>query len=142
MSDRERLLLEPAAVGETSGSRLIVVADGALHYIPFAALPVKGLEGSPVPLVALHELVSLPSAAVLREIRRADLWPAGINTMPTAVFEPLARSFLSWCRLNSRRTLVVSHDGTVYNYRKLLLEDPDLPMEPRLGLGEHVLMSI
>jgi broad specificity phosphatase PhoE len=76
------------------------------------------------------------------EIRRADLWPAGINTMPTEVFELLGRSFLAWCTQNARRTLIVSHDGTVYNYRKLLLADPDLPMEPRLGPAGRVLMSI
>ncbi|MBS2020977.1 MAG: tetratricopeptide repeat protein, partial [Deltaproteobacteria bacterium] len=49
--------------------RLVVVADGALRLVPFAALP------DPVgkrPLAAAHEIVSLPSAAVLAELRRSE----------------------------------------------------------------------
>jgi CHAT domain-containing protein/tetratricopeptide (TPR) repeat protein len=45
--------------------RLVVAADGALHYLPFAVLPVAG-EGEPrQPLVASHELVNVPSLSVL-----------------------------------------------------------------------------
>src|SRR4030095_88792 len=33
-----RLILDPAA-GELGAKRLLIVADGALHYIPFGALP-------------------------------------------------------------------------------------------------------
>jgi CHAT domain-containing protein len=45
--------------------RLVVVADGALQFIPFAALSI----GS-VPLVARHEIVNLPSASALAVLRR------------------------------------------------------------------------
>ena len=50
------ILLGPVA-GKIAGKRLVVVADGALQYIPFAALPVPGRAGAPVPLVAEHEVV-------------------------------------------------------------------------------------
>jgi CHAT domain-containing protein/Tfp pilus assembly protein PilF len=50
--------------------RLVIVADGALQYIPFAALPDPGDPSGTVPLVAGHEIVSLPSAAVLEAQRR------------------------------------------------------------------------
>jgi CHAT domain-containing protein len=46
------------------------VADGALQYLPFAALPVPGSGGPPVPMVVDHEVVSLPSASVLGFLRR------------------------------------------------------------------------
>ncbi len=59
-----QLLLGPV-VAELGDKRLAIVADGALQYLPFAALPVAG-----EPLVARHELVYLPSAAVLAELRR------------------------------------------------------------------------
>src|SRR6185295_3084767 len=36
-----QMILAPA-VAELKGKRLIVVADGALQYVPFAALPVNG----------------------------------------------------------------------------------------------------
>lgn len=53
------------------GKRLLIVADGALQYIPFAALPVSAGDASKaaVPLIAEHEIVSLPSASVLSLLR-------------------------------------------------------------------------
>jgi CHAT domain-containing protein/Tfp pilus assembly protein PilF len=60
-----RLILEPAA--KLLGKRpLLVVADGALQYIPFAALP---LPASGEPLGTQHEIVSLPSATALAALR-------------------------------------------------------------------------
>ncbi|HEY2295692.1 MAG TPA: CHAT domain-containing protein [Thermoanaerobaculia bacterium] len=60
------LLLAPA-VEHLEGKRLAVVTSGALQYIPFAALPDPR---SGEPLLETHEVVSLPSAAVLAELRR------------------------------------------------------------------------
>jgi CHAT domain-containing protein len=47
------------------------VTDGALDYVPFAALPVPGRNAvnDPVPLVVEHELIRLPSASSLAVIR-------------------------------------------------------------------------
>jgi CHAT domain-containing protein len=60
------LILQP--VEKLLGDRpLLIVADGALQYIPFAALPVPS---SGVPLMAQHEVVSLPSASALAVLRR------------------------------------------------------------------------
>lgn len=59
-----RMILAPVA-GELENKRLVIVADGALQYVPFAALSV-----SSVALIVRHEIVSLPSAsafAVQRE---------------------------------------------------------------------------
>jgi CHAT domain-containing protein len=56
-----RMILAPAAA-EFGTKRLVVIADGALQYVPFAALP---LPGSTRPLIVEHELVSLPSASSL-----------------------------------------------------------------------------
>jgi len=59
--------------------RLLVVSDGGLQYIPFAALPAprervrdNGKAGAAVPLVVEHEIVNLPSAAVLAELRQRE----------------------------------------------------------------------
>lgn len=66
-----RMVLGPAAalLGER---RLAVVPDGALQYVPFAALPVPGPLDDPKGafLVERHEIVSLPSASVLAVQRR------------------------------------------------------------------------
>ncbi|HVR99584.1 MAG TPA: CHAT domain-containing protein [Thermoanaerobaculia bacterium] len=63
------LLLGPVA-GRLGDKRLAIVADGALEYLPFAALPEPGAEKPSAPLLDRHEIVRLPSAAVLRELRR------------------------------------------------------------------------
>lgn len=61
-----RLLLAPAE--RLLGNRpLLVVADGALQYIPFAALPMPS---SGALLAARHEVVILPSASALAVLRR------------------------------------------------------------------------
>jgi CHAT domain-containing protein/tetratricopeptide (TPR) repeat protein len=65
-------LLGPVA-DELGKKRLVVVAEGALQYIPFAALPAPANVNSAstgVPLVADHEIVSLPSASTVALLRR------------------------------------------------------------------------
>jgi CHAT domain-containing protein/tetratricopeptide (TPR) repeat protein len=65
-----RMLLTPVA-GQIQGKRLLIVSDGALQYIPFAALPSpQSRIGSQVPLIAEHEIVNLPSASILSVLRR------------------------------------------------------------------------
>lgn len=65
MVELSRILLGPIH-GLSSLHRLWVVSDGALEYLPIAALPVPGTHS---PLVAAHQIVRLPSASVLAEIR-------------------------------------------------------------------------
>ena len=65
-AELSRLVLGPVASALTA-PRVVVVADGALHYIPFAALPHPS-QGEL--LVARHEVVGLPSASTLGILRR------------------------------------------------------------------------
>lgn len=64
-----KTLLGPVAAG-LAGRRVAVVADGALEYLPFAALPVPGTAAAGEPLLAGHEVVVLPSASVLARERK------------------------------------------------------------------------
>ena len=84
-----RMLLGPVAA-QLGNKRLLIVADGALQYLPFAALPEPetgkqgevGTERSknvrpvassprrPVPLIVNHEIINLPSASTLAVLRR------------------------------------------------------------------------
>jgi CHAT domain-containing protein/Tfp pilus assembly protein PilF len=67
-----RLLLAPASdAGVIKGKRLAVVSDGILQYVPFVALRDPAASAA-VPLIADHEVVTLPSASVLAELRRAS----------------------------------------------------------------------
>lgn len=76
-----RVLLGPVA-GRLGHKRLVIVPDGALHYVPFAALP-EPVEAAPAPAGALaptpavpvllrHEVVSLPSVGGLAALRREN----------------------------------------------------------------------
>ncbi len=65
LEDLSRILLAPVA-DRLQKKRIVVVAQGVLQFIPFAALP------SPVsfrPLVLDHELLLLPSATTLLALR-------------------------------------------------------------------------
>ncbi|HEU4389413.1 MAG TPA: CHAT domain-containing protein [Blastocatellia bacterium] len=79
-ADLSTLLLGPVA-GQLAKKRLLIIADGILQHIPFAALPhpepVNHGGGSTSqaltkyrPLIADHEIVGLPSASVLALMRR------------------------------------------------------------------------
>jgi CHAT domain-containing protein len=62
-----RMVLSPVAQ-ELSKRRIIIVADGALHYIPFQILPSPSASNEP--LVANYEIVTTPSASILGELRK------------------------------------------------------------------------
>jgi CHAT domain-containing protein/tetratricopeptide (TPR) repeat protein len=68
-SDLSQVLLGPVT-DLIAGKRLLVVSDGALQYVPFAALPAP--QNAKEPLIVEHEILNLPSASVLAEIRRAS----------------------------------------------------------------------
>ncbi|GAB4282504.1 MAG: CHAT domain-containing protein [Oscillatoriaceae cyanobacterium] len=61
-----QLILAPAAA-QLGDKRLVIVSDGALYYIPFAALSLPGMNGEP--LLVKHEIVNLPSASSLAILR-------------------------------------------------------------------------
>lgn len=64
------MLLSPVAANLGS-KRLLIVADGALQYIPFSALPISSKSTSAkLPLIVEHEIVTLPSASTLDVLRR------------------------------------------------------------------------
>lgn len=68
-------MLIGAAYPALRKKRLLIVADGALQYIPFSALPVPAVPNPArapdfTPLTLQHEIVNLPSSSVLAELRR------------------------------------------------------------------------
>jgi len=101
-----QMVLAPVAA-QLGNKRLLIVADGALEYIPFAALPspvgsglvaVSETTGSEKPttdryqpLVVDHEIVSLPSASTLAVLRQEvkDRKPADktVAVLADPVFE-------------------------------------------------------
>ena len=58
------LVIEPVAA-YLDRPRVVLALDGALQFVPFATLPVRGAAAEPVPLLAEHELVEIPSMSAL-----------------------------------------------------------------------------
>jgi len=67
-----KMILGPVAA-RLSAKRLVIVADGLLQYVPFSALvdPARATADSEKtePLAMRHQIVNLPSASVLAELR-------------------------------------------------------------------------
>jgi CHAT domain-containing protein len=82
------MLLGPIAA-HLEGRRLLIVGDGALQLVPFAALPEPGTRA---PLIAGHEIVMLPSASTLAALRRQSQRrspaPKAIAVLADPVYEP------------------------------------------------------
>jgi CHAT domain-containing protein len=77
-----KILLAPAARHITSAKRIVIIPDGALHYVPFAALPqldwsaygpatASNLHGPSTsrPLLADYEITLIPSVSFLVAFR-------------------------------------------------------------------------
>jgi tetratricopeptide (TPR) repeat protein len=82
------------------GKRLVIVADGALQYIPFAMLPSpeEGYSARRL-LIAQHEIVTLPSISVLAVQRAALENRKNMLEAPEAT----ARIRSASCRVKGRR---------------------------------------
>ncbi len=73
LADLSHRLLAPVAHLLRGAERLVIVPDGALWYVSFAALPDPGTGGPAAgrpPLVVGHEIVTLPSLSTLPRLRR------------------------------------------------------------------------
>lgn len=85
------MLLGPVA-GVIGGKRLAIVADGALLYVPFGALPAPGTKAGAAeyrPLILDHEIVGLPSASVLHVLRRELLGRAPAARAVAVLADPV-----------------------------------------------------
>ena len=78
-----RTLLGPVA-RQLGNKRLLIIADGALLYLPFAALPLPETGGEGTPLIVEHEIVNLPSASAIAALRH-ELAGRKAAPLPVAV---------------------------------------------------------
>jgi CHAT domain-containing protein len=87
-SELSVMLLGPVAT-ELKARRLLIVSDGALQFVPFAALPEPGGRS---PLVARSEVVMLPSASTLavlrRQVKARSRAPKAVAVIADPVYEP------------------------------------------------------
>jgi CHAT domain-containing protein/Tfp pilus assembly protein PilF len=87
-----QMLLGPVA-GNLKGRRILIVSDGALQYLPFAALPspiVSTRRETYQPLIVDSEVTSIPSASILgvlrKEIKGRKAAPAAVAILADPVF--------------------------------------------------------
>lgn len=64
-----QMVLAPVA-SSLNKRRLIIVADGALNYIPFQLLPTPAVDREP--LISRYEVINTPSASILGQLRREN----------------------------------------------------------------------
>jgi CHAT domain-containing protein/Tfp pilus assembly protein PilF len=65
-----QILLQPVAQ-QLGNKRLLIVGNGILNYIPFAALPLPQVSEEEIqPLIVAHEIITLPSASTLAILRQ------------------------------------------------------------------------
>jgi CHAT domain-containing protein len=73
--------------------RVLIVPDGPLQYVPFAALQVPRMGVHPTLFIVQHDVTMLPSASVLAALRKAaDKRPpptAGVAILADPVFDKL-----------------------------------------------------
>ena len=86
-SELAQMILTPLA-NHAAIKRVIVVADGALNYIPFQLLPSP----SGAPLVASYEIVNAPSASILGQLRKEKQQRPGTTRVLAAFGDPVFRS--------------------------------------------------
>ena len=77
-----QMTLSPIA-GQLNKRRIIVIADGALNYIPFQILPSPSSDTEL--LVARHDIINAPSASVLGELRE-EAAGRGVRSKVLAAF--------------------------------------------------------
>jgi CHAT domain-containing protein/tetratricopeptide (TPR) repeat protein len=76
-----QMVLSPVA-SQLNKRRIIVIADGALHYIPFQMLVSPS---SAEPLVVQHNIINAPSASILGELRE-EVAGRGVRSKVLAAF--------------------------------------------------------
>lgn len=128
LCDLSRQLLGPVT-GMLGRKRLAIVADGALQYLPFGALPDPDSDrpcSKSAPLVVAHEIVYLPSAstlAVLRDERKRRSLPAGlVAVLADPVFgaeDPRIRNAALDSQADTSATRSESFENGVGTFRRL-----------------------
>lgn len=124
------MLLQPAEK-LLNGQPLLIVSDGALQYLPFAALPMPAsLGGSKrAPLVTGHQIVSLPSASALAVLRRELAGRPQAPKMLAVLAAPVFR-----LRATPKAAALAPHRGLIGDTR---VSDIDPRRLPRLTFSER-----
>ena len=87
-----QMLLSPisANLQDADGKRIVIVSDGMLQYLPFAALPFPAPQSATsTPLIVKHEVITLPSASVLAELRSDTAQRQAVSKTVAVLADPV-----------------------------------------------------
>jgi CHAT domain-containing protein/Tfp pilus assembly protein PilF len=137
-AELSRMLLGPVA-SQLGKKRLAIVADGALQYIPFAALPAPspatGVARNSVaeaqPLFVEHEIVSLPSASTLATLRRETAGRKSAEKTLAVLADPVFTDDDTRVRHN------VSKTATKEKFRSAESDETDTDFQQMLRSGRE-----
>ena len=133
-----RMLLSPLA-SLRGVKRLLIVGDGAVQYIPFAALPdlaahTGATESLPAqPLIVNYEIVNLPSISVIYEIRRER---RRLHAAPPLTIAVLADPVFDKNDMRVRRTKSETGRKNLEARRAAELQQPLKPESSLSGVTE------
>lgn len=155
-----QMLLGPVAA-QLGAKRLLIVADGALQYVPFSALPVPNAAGPQAtrsgawqPLLVNHEIVNLPSASTItvlrRELKDRQLAPKAIAVLGDPIFDINDERFdSSVAQVQNRRTRDSKRSGSCEQgrpdqplWRRLSWSGPEVNKIAKLAPADQVLVAL
>ena len=134
------MLLAPLA-SQLGNKRLVIVADGALQYVPFGALPelkgggIREQGGTatnsspkpsslpPAPLILRHEIITLPSASVIGVMRKELAGRTMAPKMLAVIADPVfsgddERAKISQVKLARAASVTTEARGIVHTEEK------------------------
>jgi len=129
------MLLGPIA-DRLSGKRIVVVSDGAMQYVPFAALPIPGRGADRIPMIVEHEIVNLPSVSAFAVLRRESLGRVEPKLSVAVLADPVFE--LDDPRLGGETSLPKQAEPTESGARRALR---DIGLFRGIGLGIPRLVS-
>ena len=114
-------LVLPPGLDRLKAKRLLVVAPGALQYVPFAVLPVSGGDS----LLARFEVVSAPSASVAATLRAEGRLPRPAVKSVAVFADPVFDSTDPRVQATSKHVLrTASLDRALKNVRAASSDGP------------------
>jgi CHAT domain-containing protein/predicted negative regulator of RcsB-dependent stress response len=118
-----RMILAPVAAS-LNKHRIIVVADGALNYIPFQFLPSPAPDGEL--MTGAFEIVNAPSASTLGQLRRETLRRQSPSKLLAAFGDPVFASDYALRKGESSGAEVASAQPPVSDHLQFALRDVDI----------------
>lgn len=110
---------------QLKNQKLLIVADGILHYLPFSALPKLSKENTP--LIVDHEIIGLPSASLglsLKKNKRPQLPTKTLAILADPIFsrndDRLKRRSNSSSNTADQSRSIANEDNSKELYQRLL----------------------